>query len=181
MRETLLGQIIAPTVVPHGDIPCGSSKIMSRSTVQGLLAHCPPPEDTLRQHADDGDKDNDAEVRRQSGGVVREVDTQHAVSDAEEDDADAEDAMDLPVHAGRLGFSIGVVKEEAEAGLTEDEQEDGDAETLMGGFQLRASLILDGDVDAEGEANHDADGGAALPDEVQPECQAQWEPDEKCT
>lgn len=87
--------------------------------------------------------------------------------------------MDLAVDAGSLGFSIGMVEEEAEAGLAQDEQENSEAKALMGGFQLRASLVLDGDVDAEGEANHDADGGAALPNEVKPEGQADREPDEE--
>ena len=81
--------------------------------------------------------------------------------------------MDLAEKGWRLGLLVCAMVEEAEGGLYEDEGGEGDPEALVGGIKFGVSAVLDGDVDAEGEAGDDADDGAALPDQVEPECEAE--------
>ena len=104
-----------------------------------------------------------------------------AVDDTKEDYGWAEVAVSLAEEGGGLGLFVRAVVEKAKGRLDENEESYGDAEALVSGVELRVLAILDGIVDAKGEADHDADYGATLPDEVNPEGESDGKPDQECT
>ena len=72
---------------------------------------------------------------------------------------------------------LAVVEEtaEAEGGLDEKEEDEGEAEALMRGVEFRVFVVVDGVVDAEGEADQDEEDSAALADDMYPEGMADGE------
>lgn len=176
-RKALLRHIVLPFITLKRDVVRAFSEVTSRDTVHCILAHRSPSGDPLRECANDGDEDDEAKVGGNFAIVVSEVEANSAVDDANKNNCWPEVAMDFAEEGGGLGLLVGAVVEEAESGLNKDEEGNCNSKALMDRVELRMFLFLDGDVDAKGKANEDADECAALPDKVEPEGQAEWELD----
>lgn len=114
--------LILPRVIPQRDIVGTLAEVAGRDTIYGILAHGPPSEDPLAEHADDGDKEYESKVGGQFAVFIGEVETNGAVDDPDQDDGGSEVAMDLAEEGRGSGLLIGAMVEEAEGWLYEDEK-----------------------------------------------------------